>query len=93
MLGILAGVALGLSPLGPLLLHPSSPEGMAVAALVPSDLGIVTGTLKSAVEVMEILGSATLGVQAVVLASSLYQRPTPAEEAAAAIQARAVLAC
>ncbi len=95
VLGILAGVAVGLSPLGPALFSAGSGGGAAAAAaaaagggaavaahLLPFELSLARGALRAVVELVELLAAGGLATQTLVLASSLLQRSEGSGEAA-----------
>jgi hypothetical protein len=64
--GVLAGVAVGISPLSPLLFQPEAARALTAGLHV--ELTLALGALRSAIDVLQILGSATLAVQASALA-------------------------
>jgi hypothetical protein len=79
------GVILGLSPLAPLLVDASAAEAFlashAGAGLAALELRVLLGTARTAWEMLEMLAGATLALQAIVLAASLFG---PREDDAAA---------
>ncbi|CAL8465950.1 g5486 [Coccomyxa elongata] len=69
LVGVLAGILVGVTPLGRLLYRPDSPAAVAHTLRLPIELRIVG-----------LIGGATLAVQTVVLGASLFQkaaRPLP----------------
>lgn len=78
MLGILAGLVVGLTPWGrALLVSMNSSAGGASGGLaaggLPPELGLVHSVVKAAMEVVELMAGGALAVQTLVLASSLLQ--------------------
>ena len=89
-LAILAGLAVGLSPLGHALFGPAAAAGTAAqqaagaaAAALPLELRLAQAALRLAIEVVQLLAQATLAVQTIVLASSLLQQTEGEREGAA----------
>jgi len=79
LIGISVGLALGLSPMSGLLLAPSSPALTATISSYPFELQAMVQIGRAAMDVIVLLGSATLALQAVVLAASL-QQPAAAQK-------------
>ncbi|GAB4819750.1 hypothetical protein N2152v2_006796 [Parachlorella kessleri] len=80
VLGILAGMAVGLTPWGRALLASVRGGGAAGAAgaALPPELGLMQAVLRHALEVVELLAQGTLAVQTLVLAASLLQQQSSA---------------
>jgi predicted permease len=78
---ILAGVVVGLTPLAAVLFPHTAEAAVSIAAAaaphvadLPLELGLLRSVAHAAVAVIELLASATLAMQTVVLAASLLQR-------------------
>jgi hypothetical protein len=93
--GCLAGLAVGLSPLGQSLLANSGPAlaaaagaadalpAAAGASFLPLELRLLRGAVQAVLDVIRLLADGTLATQVVVLAAALLQRPeesVPADE-------------
>lgn len=80
------GVLLGLSPLGKILVNPSAAEALITPPLggvLPTwDVSILLKILTSMWETVEMLATATLTLQVIVLATSLFGKPAGAATAA-----------
>ena len=70
-LALLAGMAVGLTPLG----RGLSQGGGAAAGSLPPELALARGALRSAADVVRMLAGGTLAAQTLVLSASLLQRP------------------
>jgi len=84
--GILLGCGLGFSPLAAVFAGGGQGAAAPVAARVSLEAALIVGSVRSAFDACRMLGTATLPVQAVVLASSLYREEAPgAGEVAGAV--------
>lgn len=82
LIGVFAGLAIGLSPLGPLVLPQHASAQAAAVASFPFEVRMMVEIGRAAMDVIVMLGSATLAVQAIVLAASMrgptsYPKPFP----------------
>ncbi|DBA74521.1 TPA: hypothetical protein ACH3X2_000978 [Trebouxia sp. C0005] len=68
LFGVIAGMVVGLSPMGPLLFLPLPTSGPKM----PFELKIVVGALRSIVDILQTLGGATLATTTVVLGASMF---------------------
>jgi len=74
LVGVLAGIVLGLSPMAQFLLQPSAPSVQMAMASYSLELTAIIHVGRLAMEVVAMLGSATLAVQAIVLAASMVPK-------------------